>query len=238
MVCMGAASAVGAQILRRGSAGCGGQAPRRPWPRVRPPCRPAAVSVDDGEVGDLRGTAARAPACSSLQPLRAGRWPCSSGRCARAPGALGLLRDRGLEVHDPAALAQMAGGCRHRAPRRRRWPARRRSRAVSSRDHLALAPPEAGLALALEDQRDVGAGALLDLMVAVDERHAEQPRQLRGRRRSCPSPWGRSGRCWRCPAAHAARIINKAAARRRPLRRRRCNRRAGRDRCRATGSTR
>ena len=67
-------------------------------------------------------------------------------------------------------------------------------RCVQLGDDFGLALAETGLALALEDVRNVDTGAGLDLVVAVDETAARAGAPAGGRRRSCPIPWGPRGR--------------------------------------------
>ncbi len=163
---------------------------------------------------------------------RARSPPCSSGRCAAAAGALELLLDGGVQVDDEAARSRAARGSpavEHRAAAGGQHDAGGRVRsAITSRSRLR----KPLLAFLLEDEGDVDAGARLDLVVAVDELHAERAGQALGRRRSCRSPSDRSGRrCGRELSCLAPRHYpqgatirqrgpspaeTKAAARRRP----------------------
>src|ERR1700733_4611521 len=97
----------------------------------------------------------------------------------RAAGTLGLLCDRSLQIHHPTAAGQIAPIVRvqYRPAAGRQHDARP---GAELGDHFALAAAETALPLALEDQRDIGAAALLDLVVTVMERIVEQPRQVSG----------------------------------------------------------
>src|ERR1700687_4379979 len=99
----------------------------------------------------------------------------------RAPGTLGLLRDRSLEIDHPAAAGEFAAivGVQDRTAAGGEHDARAGG---EFGDDLALAAAEARFTLALEDQRDIGAAAPLDLVVAIVERIVEHPRQAFGHR--------------------------------------------------------
>ncbi len=82
------------------------------------------------------------------------------------------LLERGIEEYDRAAGGQPLAILRQQD----RPAAGREHDSLAARefiDHVALADPESGLALALEDVGDVDAGACLDLGVAVREWKAE-----------------------------------------------------------------
>jgi hypothetical protein len=90
--------------------------------------------------------------------------------------------DRGLEVDDRAMAIEIVPvvGVEHRPA------AGRKHDAVPSRqfpDDSPFAAPEAGLALDIEDPRDIGPAALLDDMVAVDEFQTECAREVTPDRR-------------------------------------------------------
>ena len=104
--------------------------------------------------------------------------------------ALELLADGGLEIDHGAALGEHAPviGLDDRAAAGGDHDA---SQAREPLDGLLFAQPEARLALFLENEGDVDAGAGLDIGVAVVEGESQQAREMAARRRTCPSPWGR-----------------------------------------------
>lgn len=93
-----------------------------------------------------------------------------------------LLCDRGFEIDDHAPRAQgptvfFEQDCPT---------TRRQHDAITPRqlrDQLAFARPKTRLALFLEDERYVDAGALLEFDVGIDERQLQGPRQLLAHRR-------------------------------------------------------
>jgi hypothetical protein len=120
-----------------------------------------------------------------------------------------LLRYGGFQEGHPAALLYEFAIARiqHRAAAG----GEHRARLLGELgDHLALAPPETRFALALENQRDVGAGHALNFLVAVHEGEAQQLSQLLAHG-SLARAHG-SNQKNAVAAYHAAGIINKATA--------------------------
>src|ERR1039457_1359863 len=95
----------------------------------------------------------------------------------RASGRFPLLRHRRLQVDHTTASMKIAAraGIEHRAATGCQHDALARAELG---DRLALTMAESRLAFALEDQRYIGTGALLDLVVAVQERKIEHAREL------------------------------------------------------------
>src|SRR5690606_33798271 len=134
----------------------------------------AAVGLDD-EIGDL--AVERLAHGHELREHLLARPVLEQGTLASAIGALELLPDAGVQVDDEAARAEAAAavGVEDGAAAGREDDALPLGELV---DHCRLAAAEAGLALFLEDERDVDARAPLDLLVAVDEVEVEQLREL------------------------------------------------------------
>ncbi len=181
----------GRSPLRTPSAGAPGN------PRCREPTRAriAAVGHND-QVGNF--------AVQRIADRRTG-FPARAWRSSTALQQRPVVR--ALGAHAPAARCWHAdrrpdrattgtGGCRDRGSRRRRWPARCRCCWVRRLDDLLLALAEAVLAFLLEDERNVDAGALLDLVVGVDKAQAAGLGQALDPPWSCRRPWGRPGKYW------------------------------------------
>ena len=135
----------------------------------------ATVRVDD-ELGDLAGTAARAfrtagPACRADRRCSAAAGPCCGG-CGRV-----AVPPR---FEDTRRVRECAGARGCAASRTAPPPVASTSPSASVRcvDDFRLALAKARFAFAFENVGDVDAGPGLDLVVAVDERQAEPPRQL------------------------------------------------------------
>ncbi len=138
---------------------------------------------------------------------------------ARMTGAGDLLVQGGLQIHHRAAFGQQAPVLRieHRAA------AGREHDPVEQRqplDRLLFAGTESGLAFLFEDERDVDAGPVLDVGIAVMERKVQQPRELapdgalsRAHRTDQIDVLLGNHRGWRSVSHTAARrIIGRAAA--------------------------
>ena len=88
---------------------------------------------------------------------RAGSAPCSSGRCRVRPARSACCATEVSRYTTQPRLARSATVVGSPGPRRRRWPARCAARAVSSAMTSRSRRRKPDFALALEDQRDIGA---------------------------------------------------------------------------------
>ena len=123
--------------------------------------------------------------------------PFSSKRSFAAAfgGAGDLLVDRGIEIDDEAAPAEVIAVLgRMTAPPPVASTTLSRFDRSSIAGRLALA--KTLLAFFLEDERDVDARAPLDLVVAVDELRGAGCARAAGRRPTCLRPWGLRERCY------------------------------------------
>ena len=135
---------------------------------------PAAVGRD-GDVGNLG--VERGPRVHQLREALTAVAVGEQRTVAAVAHAVGLLSDRGLEIHHAAALGEAPAvlGQQHRAAPGGEHDARERRERI---DRLALALPEARFAFLLEDEGNVDTGSPLDRGVAVVEGEPERAGQV------------------------------------------------------------
>ena len=147
----------------------------------------------DADVGD-RSRRAAARIDIRRSSIARGSPSSSSGRLRDGLVRCSCVSTVASQVDDRAASPRAARGSRDRARRRRRSRRRRRRAAESVRDHVALALAKARLAFLLEDVAECRRRCAARSRRRCRGTAARAAPRAACRRRSCPSPWGRSGR--------------------------------------------
>ena len=129
----------------------------------------------NGDIGYLG--VKNGPALHQLMELSLRVGAVQQGPVPPMPGTLELLIDRGRKVHNHTALREHPAVVlfdHGAAPGRQHD----RVQARQAFDGLLFADPEAGLALLLENERDIHAGPGLDVGVAVVKGKAQHAREM------------------------------------------------------------